>query len=209
MKISETNFTHKSQKVGRWATALHSVSSQLLIFSFPGNSSPYRDPLARLDQALNVLSRALERNRHHSALWLLYMELYSQRPERDHLVALCEQGATFTRNYHVWFKVSWRLLCVWFKVSWRSTYVWFKVSWMSLFGWSKVVEIEPSSVSPTLNRMVSWVLLIFCPNFFGIWTGYQPPSVETGWLESIEEWSNETRIYLNFISIRVGEENVH
>ena len=67
-----------------------------------------------LDQALNVLARALEANRGCSKLWAHYLDLYSRRDcgeEAQDLRQLCDQAVHYAANYDLWWKVGHFSLC--------------------------------------------------------------------------------------------------
>ena len=62
-----------------------------------------------LDQALNVLSRGLELNRHCSDLWVKYLILYGRHRSAfvdSDFNCLCETALTYAAHYDIWLMVS-------------------------------------------------------------------------------------------------------
>ncbi|KAL3242967.1 hypothetical protein MRX96_020757, partial [Rhipicephalus microplus] len=62
------------------------------------------DPEARLDQALNVFSQALENNRSSPEVWRLYLGWYAAHPTCSDLEYLCHKALDYCSHNSVWWK---------------------------------------------------------------------------------------------------------
>ncbi|XP_077530617.1 uncharacterized protein LOC144142775 isoform X3 [Haemaphysalis longicornis] len=62
------------------------------------------DPEARLDQALNVFSQALENNRSSPEVWRHYLGWYAAHPQCQDLDYLCRKALDYCSHNAVWWK---------------------------------------------------------------------------------------------------------
>lgn len=62
------------------------------------------DPEARLDQALNVFSQALENNRSSPDVWRHYLGWYASHPQCQDLEYLCRKALDYCSHNSVWWK---------------------------------------------------------------------------------------------------------
>ncbi|KAH9380369.1 hypothetical protein HPB48_014536 [Haemaphysalis longicornis] len=62
------------------------------------------DPEARLDQALNVFSQALENNRSSPEVWRHYLGWYAAHPQCQDLDYLCRKALDYCNHNAVWWK---------------------------------------------------------------------------------------------------------
>nr|XP_037271813.1 zinc finger C3H1 domain-containing protein-like isoform X1 [Rhipicephalus microplus] len=68
------------------------------------HNSDEGDPEARLDQALNVFSQALENNRSSPEVWRLYLGWYAAHPTCSDLEYLCHKALDYCSHNSVWWK---------------------------------------------------------------------------------------------------------
>ena len=68
-------------------------------FPWFGSSPPEK----QLDRALHTLSRALEKNRTSTEIWLFYLRLYEKRKSPD-IVDLCSQGLKHAPSYEMYWR---------------------------------------------------------------------------------------------------------
>ena len=59
-----------------------------------------------VDQALSVLSRALEANKDDSELWSHYLQLYMKRADTSDIYHLCQQALNYAPSQLLYYKVS-------------------------------------------------------------------------------------------------------
>lgn len=59
-----------------------------------------------LDHALNVLARAIERNKASSQLWQHYLAVYTQHKNSSDLTDLCQTALQYAPSYQIWWQVS-------------------------------------------------------------------------------------------------------
>lgn len=62
-----------------------------------------------LDACLNVLARALEKNKENSEIWCHYLKLFSKRGTREEVQEMCETAVEYAPTYTIWWTVSWPL----------------------------------------------------------------------------------------------------
>ena len=63
-------------------------------------------PEESLDQALNVLSRGIEENKHNSDLWYQYLSLYSKHGDSSDLTDFCQTAVECAPSFEIWWLVS-------------------------------------------------------------------------------------------------------
>lgn len=68
------------------------------------HSSDEGNPEARLDQALNVFSQALENNRASPEVWRHYLGWYAVHPQCSDLDYLCHKALDYSSHNSVWWK---------------------------------------------------------------------------------------------------------
>ncbi|XP_054918387.2 uncharacterized protein [Dermacentor andersoni] len=68
------------------------------------HNSDEGDPEARLDQALNVFSQALENNRASPEVWRHYLGWYAAHPQCSDLDYLCHKALDYCNHNSVWWK---------------------------------------------------------------------------------------------------------
>ncbi|XP_005097673.2 uncharacterized protein LOC101847582 [Aplysia californica] len=66
-------------------------------------ADPDRSARECMDNALNVLARGLEANRHACTLWQRYLALYCRHPEADNFLQFCRTGLEYAPSYDIWF----------------------------------------------------------------------------------------------------------
>lgn len=69
-----------------------------------GGGAANGDPEARLDQALNVFSQALENNRGSPEVWRHYLGWYAAHPQCQDLDYLCRKALDYCTHNAVWWK---------------------------------------------------------------------------------------------------------
>ncbi|XP_066489957.1 zinc finger C3H1 domain-containing protein isoform X2 [Tiliqua scincoides] len=56
-----------------------------------------------LDACLNVLARALEKNKENSEIWCHYLKLFSKRGTREEVQEMCETAVEYAPTYTIWW----------------------------------------------------------------------------------------------------------
>ena len=59
-----------------------------------------------MDQALNVLSRGIEENKHSSDLWFQYLVLFSKHGDSSDLTDFCQMAVECAPSFQIWWLVS-------------------------------------------------------------------------------------------------------
>ncbi|KAL5010976.1 hypothetical protein ScPMuIL_013281 [Solemya velum] len=62
-------------------------------------------PEVCLDHALNVLARAIERNKTSSQLWQHYLTVYTQHKDSSDLLDLCQTALQYAPSYQIWWQL--------------------------------------------------------------------------------------------------------